>query len=146
MFWVSHNPYLVEIPLCSPHGVSVIEVESWLSILHFNLSYRTVVFRIGTIDIAGNATTQDGMIQSCVEFYLVVFVLCFYCDATQMFVPSVVRLLLGFIKSHVFRFCLQIQARILYRSVGDTHFHGNLFLSGSLESKVRTRTESISSQ
>ena len=63
-----------------------------------------------------------------------------------MFIPSVVRLLLGFIKSHVFRLCLQIQARILYRSVGDTHFHGDLFLIGSLESKVRTRTESISSQ
>ena len=143
---ISHDPHLVEIPLCSPHGIRIVEVESRFAILHLNLANGTIVFGVSAVYVTGNTTTQDGMIQSCVEFHLIILVRCFNRNATQMLIPNLMRLLFSLVKSQVLRFSLKVLLGILHRSVGHTHLHGNLFLIGCLERQISTRAQSRSGQ
>ena len=114
VFRISQNPQLRQIPLRSPRRVGVIYVVQRLAVLHRELSDGAVVARICTIHIARQSTAEQRVIQSGVEFHLIIILRSLHLDASQIFVPRLVRLFAHLVERHFLRLCRQIGAGILH--------------------------------
>ena len=118
-----------------------------LAVLHLQLTYTTVMTRIGTIHIAAKSTTQNGMIKACIELLVVLFLSTSDIYAAQHLFPCIVTLFLSLIKGHILGLRLAVQTGILDRCIRDTYCYGYLFIllcgEGDIDSGTRTISFSL---
>ena len=93
VFGIGERPQRGKVPVAAPDCVGVVVVVDGLAVrAERNLAHGAVVAGIGAADVAGEAASEQGVVQAGVEFDLVAVLAAIGRDAAQGFLPCVMCL------------------------------------------------------
>ena len=136
IFGVNQRPKLGQVPLSAPNRVRIVEIILGFSVLHRQLTDAPVVLRVIPVHIAGQTASQEGMVKSGIEFYLIILIVRFHANTSQVVFPRILRLHFSLVERQILRLGLQIEACVFNRGIRKADFSRNRFRFVHLERKI----------
>ena len=160
---VSQSPKLGQVPLSAPHSIGVEHSELRLAIFHGNLPDSAVVLGICAIHVAHHTSAKQSVIEAGVELNSLPRPLQrrgeggwevppsvggdgggLYSYPSQRLFPSLLRSCFCIIEAKVCSFCLEVDAGVLDRGIGDAHLDGYLLVFLCVEVEVSSGADTMS--